>query len=147
MRASAPLLAAMLTATAALPAAAAGTGMVFVTNERGNTITVLNPAHEIVETIETCARPRGIHFSADRSRFFVGCADDDQIAIYDVASRALVGRITGVEEPETFDLHPDGRHLYVSNEEDATATVYDVETGELVGEYETGEESVKRVKA
>jgi PQQ-dependent catabolism-associated beta-propeller protein len=126
-------------ATMALPAAA-GSGMVFVTNERGNTISVLNPEHEVVETIETCARPRGIHFSADRTQFFVGCADDDQIAVYNTATRKLVGRITGVEEPETFDLHPNGRHLYVSNEEDAAATVFDVETGEIVAEYETGEE-------
>jgi YVTN family beta-propeller protein len=39
-----------------------------------------------------------------------------------------------------FSSDPDGRHLYVSNEEDAAATVYDLETGEQVGFFETGEE-------
>ncbi len=100
--------------------------MVFVSNEKSNTISVLDGDHRVVETIETCARPRGMHFSADRTKFYVGCADDDQIAVYDVASQKLMGRIRGVEEPETFDLHPNGRHLYISNEEDATATVFDV---------------------
>ncbi|MCL5776894.1 PQQ-dependent catabolism-associated beta-propeller protein [Limibaculum sp. FT325] len=118
----------------------AASGIAIVSNERGNTLTVIGPDLAIVDTMETCARPRGMHFSADRSEFFVGCADDDQIAIYETATRTLLRRITGVPAPETFDLHPDGRRLVVSNEEDAAASVYDVETGELLAEYETGEE-------
>jgi PQQ-dependent catabolism-associated beta-propeller protein len=121
-------------------AAAKGTGQVLVANEKSSTITVLDPGHLVVESFATCARPRGMIFTQDRMRFLVGCADDSVIAIYEVDSHALVGRIRDVPAPETFDLHPDGRHLYVSNEEDATASVYDLETGELVGEFETGEE-------
>ena len=120
--------------------AGAATGLVFVSNEKSSTISVLNPEHEVIETFETCARPRGMHFSADRKSFFVGCADDSVIADYEVATRKLLRRITDVAEPETFDLHPDGRHLYVSNEEDAAATVCDLETGEQTGYFETGEE-------
>jgi PQQ-dependent catabolism-associated beta-propeller protein len=121
-------------------AAAKDSGLVFVSNEKSNTITVLDANDTVIKTIETCARPRGVHFSQDRTQFYVGCADDSMIVTYDVATQALVGRIRNVEEPETFDLHPDGRHLYVSNEEDAAASVYDVKTGELIGEFETGEE-------
>lgn len=116
------------------------TGQIIVANERSDTLTILDGDDRVVRTVETCARPRGMHFNADRTRFFVGCADDSVIAVYDVDSLELVGRIRGVEEPETFDLHPNGRHLYISNEEDAAATVFDVETGEEVGFYETGEE-------
>lgn len=111
-----------------------------MSNERGNTLSIIGPDFNVVRTIETCARPRGVHFSADRKAFYVGCADDDLIAIYDTASFELTGRIVGVSAPETFDLHPDGRRLIVSNEEDAAASVYDVETGELLAEYFTGEE-------
>ncbi len=123
-----------------LGAEARNTGNIFISNEKSNTITVLGPDDTVIETIETCARPRGVHFSHDRTQFYVGCADDSVIAVYDVESRELVQRIRGVEEPETFDLHPNGRHLYISNEEDAAATLYDVETGEFLDEYETGEE-------
>jgi len=122
------------------PAMAKNTGLVFVSNERSNTLSVLNQDDEVIKTIETCARPRGMHFSADHTQIYVGCADDSVIAIYDVATLELVGRIRNIEEPETFDLHPNGRHLYISNEEDAAATVFDIETGEMVGEFETGEE-------
>ena len=45
-----------------------------------------------------------------------------------------------MEEPETFELHPNARHLYISNEEDATATVFDVKTKKQISEFETGEE-------
>ena len=119
---------------------AAGTGLVFVSNEKSNTISVLDGSHKVIDTIETCARPRGMHFSADRKLFYVGCADDSQIAVYDIASRKLLKRILDVAEPETFDLHPNGRHLYVSNEEDAAATIFDVETGQQIAEFFTGEE-------
>jgi PQQ-dependent catabolism-associated beta-propeller protein len=122
------------------PPIAAKTGDVIVANERGNSLTILSPDAEVIEEIPVCARPRGMHFSADRSEFFVACADDDMIAIYDTQSRRLLRRIRGVAAPETFDLHPDGRRLIVSNEEDALATVYDVQTGELLADYETGEE-------
>ena len=132
--------AAILAVLAITQAAHAASGVAIVTDERADTLTLLSPDFEVVGTIETCARPRGILFSADRSEFFVGCADDDTIAIYDTATHALLRRIRGVPAPETFDLHPDGRRLIVSNEEDAAASVYDVETGELLAEYETGEE-------
>jgi PQQ-dependent catabolism-associated beta-propeller protein len=121
-------------------AAAKNSGLIFVSNEKGNTITVLDRNDRVINTIETCARPRGMHFNIDRTAFFVGCADDSLIVVYDVASQKLIRRIRGVEEPETFDLHPNGRHLYISNEEDAAVTVFDIESGESIGEYETGEE-------
>ena len=129
------MLAAVLCAAslAAGQAGAAGTGLVFVSNEKSNTISVLDGEHRVVVTIETCARPRGMHFSADRTMFYVGCADDSLIAVYDVATRKLVKRIRNVEEPETFDLPPDGRHLYVSHEEHAAAPGLAAVTGGHTG--------------
>lgn len=116
------------------------TGLIFIANERSSTITVLDHTDQVVKTLDTCARPRGMHFSADRTGFFVGCADDSVVILYDVVTQKLLRSFHGVKEPETFDLHPNGRHLYISNEEDATATVLDLETGEFLNEYETGEE-------
>jgi PQQ-dependent catabolism-associated beta-propeller protein len=112
--------------TLSVSAMAGGSGRAIVPNERSDTLSILSPEHRLLKTVETCARPRGVHFNADRSAFFVACADDDLIAVYDTGSYQLVGRIRGV--------------LIVSNEEDATASVYDVTSGELLAEYETGEE-------
>jgi PQQ-dependent catabolism-associated beta-propeller protein len=131
---------ALLVSTALVGAAIAATGNRIVANEKSSTLTVLDSRDRLVETVPTCGRPRGMIFTPDRKQFLVGCADDNLIAIYDVATLKLVRRITNVAAPETFDLHPDGRHLYVSNEEDAQATVFDLETGEQVGAFDTGEE-------
>ena len=119
---------------------AKGTGLVFVANEKSNTVTVLDAYHKAVESFPTCGRPRGMHFSADKSGFFLACGDDDTIALYDIAARKFTKRFRGIPDPETFDLHPDGRHLYVSNEDDALVSVIDIETGTTVAVYETGEE-------
>jgi len=124
----------------AIPGYSKNTGHVIVSNEKSSNLTILTLDGEFVSTIDTCARPRGMHFTQDRMSFMVGCADDSIIAIYDTETLTLTGRILNVEEPETFDLHPNGKHLYVSNEEDATATLFDITTGELLAEFETGEE-------
>ena len=121
-------------------AVAKGTGLVFVANEKSSTITVLDGEHKVVESFQSCRRPRGMHFTADRQGFFVACGDDDSIAVYDLATRKLLKRFRDISDPETFDLHPDGRHLYASNEDDALVSVVDVETGTTVATFETGEE-------
>ena len=127
-------------AFAGTDAHAKNTGLIFVSNEKSSTITVLDRTDTVVRSFDTCARPRGMVFSKDRTQFYVACGDDSIIAVYDVATQKLVRRYRGIAQPETFDLHPDGRHLYISNEEDAAASVLDLETGKIVGEFDTGEE-------
>jgi PQQ-dependent catabolism-associated beta-propeller protein len=122
------------------PLHAKGTGKVFVSNEKSSTLTVLDLAGKVLQTIETCARPRGMTFNPDHSAMYVGCGDDNTIALYDIASLRLVRRYRNIAAPETFDLHPDGRHLYISNEDDSEASVLDVEKGEIVGRFPTGPE-------
>jgi PQQ-dependent catabolism-associated beta-propeller protein len=134
-----PLILATLLAWPA-PLAAKGTGKVFVSNEKSSTLTILDAAGKVLQTIDTCARPRGMTFNLDRTAIYVGCGDDNTIALYDIATLRLVRRYRNIAAPETFDLHPDGKHLYISNEDDSEASVLDVETGEIVGRYPTGPE-------
>ena len=64
----AAMLAALL---AAAPGRAQGphSGHVFVSNEKSNSITVLDGVSgDALRTIETCMRPRGMRFSQDRGR-------------------------------------------------------------------------------
>jgi PQQ-dependent catabolism-associated beta-propeller protein len=122
------------------PAGAERTGLVIVSNEKSNTLTILDRSHAVIKTVPTCGRPRGMKFSANRQQFYVGCGDDNTIAIYDLATLRLVKRYRDIADPETFDLHPNGRDLYISNEDDSEATVLDVETGEIKARYETGAE-------
>ena len=88
----------MLTGTAG-GAGAEPSGRIYVSNEKSSTITILDAATgEVIGGFETCARPRGMHFNLDRTQFFVGCADDNVIAVYDAASANLVQRIRKMED-------------------------------------------------
>jgi PQQ-dependent catabolism-associated beta-propeller protein len=130
----------LFTISLAGPLEAKASGRVFVTNEKSNSLTILDLTGKVLETIETCARPRGMKFNPARTHIYVGCGDDDTIALYDIATFRLVRSYRNIAAPETFDLHPDGRHLYISNEDDSEASVLDVESGDIVGRFPTGPE-------
>ena len=68
-------------------ACAKDTGLVFVSNEKTNNIIVIDPkTNKLVKDLKTSRRPRDMHFSADHSKLYVACGDDDVIDIIDVAS-------------------------------------------------------------
>jgi YVTN family beta-propeller protein len=57
---------------------------------------------EGVKDLKTSRRPRDMHFSADRTKLYVACGDDDVIEIIDVAKLEVIGRIPTGASPETF---------------------------------------------
>ena len=122
------------------PLLAKASGKVFVSNEKSSTLTILDQTGKVLQTLETCARPRGMTFNPEHTAIYVGCGDDNTIAVYDIATLRLVRRYRNIAAPETFALHPDGRHLYISNEDDSEMSVLDVETREIVARYPTGPE-------
>ena len=69
-------LAASALLLAAPAAEAEGTGLIFVSNEKSDTITVLDGATDtVLRTIETCGRPRDMEWNEDKTRIYVACAD------------------------------------------------------------------------
>ena len=50
----------------------------------------------------------------------------DGIGVVDLATRKLVRTLKSGQDPEAFDLSPDGKTLYVSNEETAEMSVLDM---------------------
>ena len=55
----------------------------------------------------------------------------DGIALVDLAGRKLVKKLRVGSDPEQFALSKDGKRLYVSNEDVATASILNVGTGEV----------------
>src|SRR5262245_29889513 len=79
-------LAVLAVVLAIAPAAAKETGLIFVSNEKSNNLIVIDPkTHKIIKDIKTSRRPRDMHFSADRSKLYVACGDDDVIDVIDMA--------------------------------------------------------------
>src|SRR5215208_3798195 len=140
--------------------AAAARSLVYVSNEASNDVTVIDPAtDERVATIAVGKRPRGLRASADGRWLYVALsgsprsppgADEsklppadraaDGIGVVDLAMRKLVRVLPSGDDPESFDLSPDGKRLYVSNEESATASVVDLDTGRITATVPVGAE-------
>ncbi len=131
-------------ACAALPLAMAQQAAaftVYVSNEKGNSITVIDSeTMEVVDTIETGNRPRGITISKDGKTLFVCTSDDDTIEIVDTATRQITGTLPSGPDPELFVLAPDGKRLYVANEDDNLVTVINLEDNSVVNEIPVGVE-------
>ena len=50
--------------------------------------------------------------------------------VIDPDSGKVLHELPSGEDPEQFILHPDNRHLYIANEDDAITTVVDVQSKE-----------------
>jgi PQQ-dependent catabolism-associated beta-propeller protein len=140
MRIPAAFSLAALAVALAAPAHAKGTGMAFVTSEKDHTITVLDTRTlEVAGTIKTCKRPRHIQMLPGDEQFMVVCSDSGQADIVDLATRKSTGRISLGEDPEAFDLSPDGKTIYVSAEEDAELVMFDMK-GKKIKSVKVGKE-------
>jgi PQQ-dependent catabolism-associated beta-propeller protein len=124
----------------ALPGLAKNTGYLFVSSEDDDVVTVLDGnTLKPVKEVRTAERPRGMRFSPDHKQLYVACGDGDSIDFIDVAKLAVVDRM-GVAGPETFDLSPDGKVMYVSNEDDALMTAFDLASKKEIGSVSVGPE-------
>jgi YVTN family beta-propeller protein len=134
---------------------------VCVSNERSGDITILDgPDRKVVATIPAGKRPRGIHPSPDGKLLYVAVSgspiggppkldakgnpipeprdeDDsdrsaDGIAVIDLARRQVTKKLPSGSDPEEFAVSRDGKRLYISNEDVATASVLDLATEKVV---------------
>jgi YVTN family beta-propeller protein len=132
----------------------------YVSDERGDAVVAIDPATGgVVETIVAGRRPRGLALSPDGATLYVAVSGSpiggpdvdesklpppdpkaDGVAVVDVAS-GKVRRILAVgSDPETFALSPDGRILYVSNENDGAVSQVAVDGGRQPLTTKVGEE-------
>jgi PQQ-dependent catabolism-associated beta-propeller protein len=134
-----PVAAALALSLASSAALAAGE--IWVSNEKDNTISVIDEQSlDVVRTIEVGERPRGITFSNDYSVLFLCASDSDAVQVIDPESGEVLNELPSGEDPEQFILHPDNRHLYIANEDDAITTVVDVESRKVIAQIDVGVE-------
>lgn len=137
MRPHTILVAIALTLLSALPAQAY---IAYTSNERDNTMSVIDlDQMKTVKTVPTGQRPRGITVTPDGKYILVACGDDDDIQIFDSKTLQVV-RTISTPDPELFALRPTGNPLYVSNENNALVTVWDINTGKQLASIPTGVE-------
>ena len=97
---------------------------VYVSNEKGNSVSVIDTATMAVTgTWKVGRRPRGITVSRDGKEVFVCASDDDRIDVLDAATGKVVRSLRSGPDPEQFILDRSGNPLYVANEGKLAAVV------------------------
>ncbi len=116
-------------------------GKAFVSNERGNTVSVINTDTWEVE-IEFPAgnRPRGITVSPDGTKLYICASDDNLVRVFDTTTYEELPSLPSGPDPELFIIEPSGKRLYIANEDDNLVTVTDTETRTVIAEVPVGVE-------
>ena len=135
-------LAALLAGAAALLGAdVASAYTVYVSNEKGNSISVIDSTTlEVKQTVKVGRRPRGITMSPDGKAVYVCASDDHAVQVIDPATLKILRKLKSGPDPELFALHPTGNPLYIANEDDNQVTVLDVEANKVIAQVPVGTE-------
>jgi len=129
------VVAALATAS---PARAQGTA--YVSSEKDNALTLIDVQTLAVKgTLPTCKRGRHLQLMPDR-KLMVACTDSNAADVIDLASGKSVRRIPLGAEPEAFDISPDGKTVYVSNEDEAEVSFIDAASGSKLKAIKVGKE-------
>jgi YVTN family beta-propeller protein len=152
----------LISAFAFAYAAHAADYTLYVSNERSGDVSVIDAAANSVRaTWPIGKRPRGIHVSRDGATLYVAVSgspiiapgvhaerakaaapdkEADGIAIIDTQSGKVARKLSVGSDPEQFVLTTDERRVIVSNEDESTATAWDVTTGARVFSAPVSEE-------
>jgi YVTN family beta-propeller protein len=99
-----------------LGAADADAYTIYVSNEKDNTVSVIDSDKlAVVATWKVGRRPRGITLSLDGKWLYVCASDDNRIDVVDTATGKVVRDLRSGPDPELFILHPKGNPLYIAN--------------------------------
>ena len=122
-------------------AAAAPTGLAYVSSEKDHAITLVDTrTFAVVGTVPTCKRPRHMALLPGGAQLMVACGDSNRADVIDLASRKSLRSVAVGDDPEAFDLSPDGKLVYVSAEDEGALGVYDLAANKLVKSIPVGKE-------
>src|SRR5213596_1031282 len=143
----------------AVPRAESPGYLVFVSNERSGDVTVIDGTTDsVIGTFAVGKRPRGIHAAPDGRRVFVTLSGSPRIApgvdenrapadkradglgVIDPMTRKLIDRWHVGSDPEQFAISNDGKFAFIANEDDATALIVDLNSGQPRGKVKVSAE-------
>ena len=149
----------MVGAVTCLAHAESANYLVFISNEHSGDVTVIDGAtDEVVASFRVGKRPRGIHATPDGKRLFVTLSGSprmapgvdenrapadktaDGLGVIDPVARKLIDRWHVGSDPEQFAISKDGKFAFIANEDDASASIIDLGSGQSRGKVKVSEE-------
>ncbi len=132
---------------------------VYVSNERSGDVSVIDGATDaVVATFGVGKRPRGIHATPDGRRILVTLSGSprmtpgvdterapaektaDGLGVIDPVARKLADRWRVGSDPEQFAISGDGKFAFIANEDDASALIVDLDSGQPRGKIKVSAE-------
>ncbi|WP_225833822.1 bifunctional YncE family protein/alkaline phosphatase family protein [Streptomyces sp. NK08204] len=116
----------------------------FVTNQGGNTVSVLDisgPAPVVETAVEVGTHPNAVVTDEGQDTLYVANGDSDQVSVVDIATRTVTRTISLApypsapvgSNPDALALSEDGRRLYVANSGNNDIAVIELSTGRTAG--------------
>src|SRR5262249_42464665 len=132
----------------------------YVTNEVSGDLSVIDTStRKLITTVPLGKRPPGIQPSRDGLTAFVALSGSlmggpgvdesslpppdkgsDGIAVVDLGSHRVRKVLPGGSDPEQFVVSPDGRTLYIANEDASVASIVEVSSGRILSSLPVGGE-------
>ena len=116
-------------------------GNMYVVNQDGNTVSVINGATNTVvgSPIPVGSQPIDVAFNPDNGDLYVTNLDDNNVTVIDGATNTVVGSPIPVgSEPFGIAFNPDNGDLYVANLDDNNVTVIDGATNTVLATIPVG---------
>lgn len=115
--------------------------LAYASNEKDNTISVIDlSTMNVVKTVPTGQRPRGMALTSDGARLLVCLGDSNRIDMYDTKTWTVTSSINTLDPEYAALRQPGDNPLYVSNENNALITVWDINTRKVLVQVPTGVE-------
>jgi DNA-binding beta-propeller fold protein YncE len=109
-----------------------------ITNERSGDIIHINDQGVTTHVVPACKRPRGMTPGVVTDTVLVACSDDDKVIVYNRSTRSIESQITEVPGAMNLAIDPATDRLFVTNEGASRASVYEISTGRLITQLQTG---------
>ena len=116
--------------------------LIFINNEAGNTVTVLDVKTNSVKAIITgFAQPRqGVKLNPDNSKLYVTNFANDKITVVDVATLKIDTTISGFSKIRAISITKNGNTLFAANSGANEIAVVDIASGKIIKTIPVGKD-------
>lgn len=131
-------IALLLLAASLASAADRRTTRVYVTNSKGDDVTVIDPATmKVVGSIQVGANPHGVVLSPDRRTLYISVEGTDELVAVDTTTNQVTARAKVGRAPNEVSITLDGRYVFVPVRNDNAIDVVDTATMKVVDRMKT----------
>ncbi len=115
-------------------------GTVVISNERSGDLVFMDESGKTNDIVPLCKRPRGMAQHKSMGLLYIACSDDGQVIEFDISSKHTRRIFPNLPGAMSLAIHEQSNRIIVSNEGAATATVLNIESGEVLASLPTGHE-------